>query len=164
MKRKETIIIEKILLQSLFGANPKLAKEYGTTEVTIDFQRNGNGREIVDFMSYDPKNDIIRCYEIKVTMQDFHSKAKKSWHGNYNYLVLSEELYRMHSVEEWKEKIPKNIGIIVVNTKTLRKYNVSKTTKVEINQNQKEMLKSSLIRTLFYQNQNANWYLRKNNI
>ena len=115
-------------------------------------------------MNYDPKNDIIRCYEIKVTMQDFYSKAKKSWYGNYNYLVLSEELYRMHSVEEWKEKIPKNIGIIVINTKTLRKYNVSHTTKVEIDENQKEMLKSSLIRTLFYQNQNANWYLRKNNI
>ena len=37
--------------------------------------------------------DLFRCYEIKVTMQDFRSKAKKSWYGNYNYLVISSKLY-----------------------------------------------------------------------
>ena len=35
MKRSETIIIESILYRNLFGTNPSLAKEYGTTEVTI---------------------------------------------------------------------------------------------------------------------------------
>ena len=161
MKRVETITIEKVLQQSLFGANPKLAKEYGTTEVKIDFQRNGNGREIVDFMSYDAKNDIFRCYEIKVTMQDFRSKAKKSWYGNYNYLVLSKELYDEQSIEKWKKEIPPNVGIIVINTRSLSKYSVVKSIKMNIDESQKEMLKNSLLRTLFYQNQNNDWYLRK---
>ena len=39
MKRSETIIIESILYRNLFGTNPSLAKEYGTTEVTIQFPK-----------------------------------------------------------------------------------------------------------------------------
>ena len=107
MKRSETIIIENVLYQDLFGANPSLAKEYGTTEVTI--QRKKQKRELVDFMSYDPRKDIFRCYEIKVSMNDFHSKAAKSWYGNYNYLVLSRELYMQQSLEEWKEQCQNKI-------------------------------------------------------
>lgn len=87
MKRIETKRLEKALLLSCFGANPRLAKEYGTTEVTIDFQRNGNGRELVDFISYDAKKDLFRCYEIKVTMADFKSNAKN--HGTGITITLS---------------------------------------------------------------------------
>ena len=160
MKRTETKIIEKVLLESCFGANPKLAKEYGTTEVTIDFQRNGNGKELVDFISYNAKRDIFKCYEIKVTMQDFKSKAKKSWYGNFNYLVISKDLYEKQSLKEWKEQIPKNVGIIVINTNTDEKICVSRSSKEEISRDQKDMLKNSLIRSLFYQNQKKEWYLR----
>ena len=39
MKRSETIIIESVLYQDLFGTNPSLAKEYGTTEITIQFPK-----------------------------------------------------------------------------------------------------------------------------
>lgn len=78
-KSKETKIIEQVLNDELYGSNPKLAKEYGTTEVTIAFPRNGKDREIVDFLSYNAKSEQFRCYEIKVSMQDLHSKAKKSW-------------------------------------------------------------------------------------
>lgn len=155
MKRVETMIIEKVLQESLFGANPKLAKEYGTTEVTIDFQRNGNGRELVDFLSYDAKKDIFRCYEIKVTMQDFHSKAKKSWYGNYNYLVLSTDLYNQQPLASWQKEIPDEVGIIAINPSTLEKTAVKKAKKLYIADNTKQMLKNSLIRTLFYQNQKA---------
>lgn len=109
MKRIDTMIIEKVLLKSCFGSNPKLAKEYGTTEVTIDFQRNGNGRELVDFMSYDAKKDVFRCYEIKVTIEDWHSKAKKSWFGNYNYLVVSKDLYEKQDISKWKQELPDNV-------------------------------------------------------
>lgn len=35
MKTEKTKNIEKILLNLCFGTNPKLAKEYGTNEVTI---------------------------------------------------------------------------------------------------------------------------------
>ena len=161
MKTIETKMIEKILQTSLFSSNPRLAKEYGTTEVTIGFHRNGKGDEIVDFMSYDAQKEIFRCYEIKVTMEDFHSGAKKSWCGNYNYLVLSKELYTQQSLKKWTEDLPDGIGIVVINTSTADKKTVLNPKKKEISDNQKDILKSSLLRTLFYQNQNDNWYLRK---
>ena len=147
MKRPETLFIEKVLHQSLFGTNPKLAKEYGISEVTIDFTYP---KEIVDFMSYDPKKNIIRCYEIKISMQDFHSKAKKSWYGNYNYLVLSKKLYYKQSLDEWKKEVPKDVGIIIVSTDIFDKEVVKKASKRNIDDQQISSLKDSLIRRLFY--------------
>lgn len=161
MKRIETMVIEKVLQQSLFGSNPKLAKEYGTTEVTISHYGMTNGKEIVDFMSYDVDKDTFRCYEIKVTMQDFHSSAKKSWYGNYNYIVLSEDLYKEKPLDWWVSNIPTGIGIIVVNTSTTEKRTVVSPKKKFVPEEHKAVLKNSLLRTLFYQNQNDNWYLRK---
>lgn len=161
MKRVDTIVIEKVLQQSLFGSNPKLAKEYGTTEVTISHYGMTGGKEIVDFMSYDVDKDTFRCYEIKVTMQDFHSSAKKSWYGNYNYLVLSEELYKEKSLNWWISEIPTGVGIIIVNTATTEKRTVVNPKKKSIPDEYKTVLRNSLLRTLFYQNQNDNWYLRK---
>lgn len=160
MKKIETMIIEKVLLSSLFGANPKLAKEYGTTEVTVDFQRNGKKKELVDFISYDAKRNVFRCYEIKVSMQDLRSKAKKSWYGNYNYLVISRDLYRKQSLTLWKEELPKDVGLIVIDPVTTDKATVLKAKFRDISDEDKNMLKNSLLRTLFYQNQNNNWYLR----
>ena len=152
-KRMETKIIERVLLEACFGSNPKLAKEYGASEVSIDFARNGVKKELVDFMSYDAKADIFRCYEIKVTMSDFRSKAKLSWYGNYNYLVLSAALYRHQSLEEWKKQIPEPVGIIVVDTDAFSpvKESVKKASMQKITQEQNDALKKSLIRTLFYE-------------
>lgn len=160
IKREDTKVIEKVLLKSCFGSNPKLATDYGTTEVTIDFQRNGNGRELVDFLSYNPKKDIFKCYEIKVTMEDFHSDAKKSWYGHYNYLAISEELYIKMTLDEWKRELPKGVGIIVINTNTEDKQTVLKASKNDVTNEVKDMLKNSLIRSIFYQNVKTSWYLR----
>lgn len=44
MKTVETLKIEQVLHKFLFGSNPKLAKEYGTTEVTVGFQRDSHGK------------------------------------------------------------------------------------------------------------------------
>lgn len=156
MKTAETLKIEQVLHKSLFGFNPKLAKEYGATEVTVGFQRDAHGHEIVDFLSYDPKKDIFKCYEIKVTMADFHSDAAKSWHGNYNYLVLSRDLYLKQDIMEWISEIPAGVGIITINTDNGLKETVRRAVKRDIDADTKEMLKNSLIRTLFYQNQKHN--------
>lgn len=72
-------------------------------EVTIGL----GGRERVDYMTYDTKG-VWRCYEIKCSLSDFRSKAKKSFYGHYNYYVLTKELY-----EKVKDEIPKHIGIYV---------------------------------------------------
>lgn len=63
--------------------------------------------EICDFMQYDQSKDIFRCYEIKVSKQDFYSKAKKTFVGNYNYYAMPKELY-----EVVKHDIPDCIGVV----------------------------------------------------
>lgn len=160
MKRNDTITIESVLLNSCYGPHPSLAKEYSTNEVTLHKPGMTNGKEFVDFMSYNPVQNIIRCYEIKVTMNDFHSDAKKSWYGDYNYLVLSSELHSQKTLDWWKSQIPNDVGIIVINPETLYKDIVFRAKKRDISDEQRIMLKESLLRSLFYQNLNKNWYLR----
>ena len=87
MKTQETKQIEQLLFDGLFGTNPSLAVEYGTIEVKIGTAKNHKKAEYVDFMSYDMRKNIFRCYEIKVSLSDLKSKANMSWYGNYNYLV-----------------------------------------------------------------------------
>lgn len=153
MKTQETLKIEQVLLEGCFAPNnPKLAKEYGIAEVTVGFQRNKQGHERVDFLSYDARNDIFRCYEIKVSMNDFKSEAKMSWYGNCNYLVITQELFQEKPLQWWKDEVPEYVGIIVVNTKSETKKAVKKATRLEIIGEVREMLKDSLIRCLFYEN------------
>jgi len=65
---------------------------------------------IVDTLSYQRLSDgqvEWRCYELKVTKADFHSKAKLSFIGHYNYFVLPQALY-----EEVQSEIPSHIGVL----------------------------------------------------
>ncbi len=39
-----------------------------------------------------------RCYELKVSLADFRSKAKLSFIGNYNYFVLPKALYEKSKI------------------------------------------------------------------
>lgn len=89
-KRQETLEIEAALQK-----DTQTKRIYGCEEITIGFYNNGHGNEIVDFMTMDSKG-IIKCYEIKVTIQDFKSDAKKSWRGHYNYLVVGKKLWNEH--------------------------------------------------------------------
>lgn len=153
MKTQETLKIEQMLLEACFAPNnPKLAKEYGIAEVTVGFQRDRQGHERVDFLSYDARKDIFRCYEIKVSINDFKSDAKLSWYGNYNYLVLTQEVFQEKPLQWWKDEVPEHVGIIVINTKSETKKAVKKAVKLEITNEVREMLKDSLIRCLFYEN------------
>lgn len=74
---------------------------FGCHEVTIGWF----GNQRVDYMTFDTKG-IWRCYEIKVSKSDFHSKAKNTFIGNYNYYVMPKELY-----DEVKGEIPDEIGV-----------------------------------------------------
>lgn len=85
-----TIKLEK----DIYAATNKLGV-FGCFEVTIGFY----GKERVDYMTYDTKG-IWRCYEIKVSKSDFHSKAKKTFIGHFNYYVMPRALY-----EEVRETI-----------------------------------------------------------
>lgn len=154
MKTNETKSIEAILFQNLFAPNnPSLAKRYGCAEVTVGFPAKkitvDNRKEIVDFLSYDKRADNLYCYEIKVSLTDLKSDAAKSFYGNYNYLVVTEELYDRHR-EEVYAAIPDKAGIIVCDTDTMSMRAAKTARKIEISDEAREILKDSLLRSLFY--------------
>lgn len=90
------------LERKIYSATHKVGV-FGCFEVTIGWF----GKERVDYMTYDTKG-IWRCYEIKVSISDFRSKAKKTFCGHYNYFVLTDKLY-----EKVKDEIPAHIGVYV---------------------------------------------------
>lgn len=137
-KRKETLELENALNKQT--RNKRL---YGCEEITIGFHNNGHGNEIVDFMTMDSKG-VIKCYELKVTLQDLKSNAKKSWYGHYNYIVVSKELY--DTVKNLDSYIPKHVGVIVgpdlTSMKKAQRCNITNETEI--------MLKESLVRSMFW--------------
>lgn len=137
-KRKDTLDLENALIKQT-----REKRLYGCEEITIGFYNQGLGNEIVDFMVMDSKG-IIRCYEIKVTLQDLKSDAKKSWYGHYNYLVVGTELYKQ--VQDWDLYIPKHIGIIVGNSLE----SVRKCQRQDIPPEREIMLKESLVRSMYW--------------
>lgn len=138
MKRKETLELENSLVNQT-----REKRIYGCEEVTIGFYHQGLGNEVVDFMTMDSRS-IIKCYEIKVTMQDLKSAAKKSWYGNYNYLVVSNDLYQ--KVKNWDDYISKEIGILVGNNLN----SVRKCKRMDVSYDCSLMLKESLLRSLYW--------------
>ena len=105
LKTQETLEIEEQLRKIC-----RKKRLYGCEEVTVGFYNSGHGNEICDFMTMDSKG-IVKCYEIKVTLTDLRSHAKKSWYGHYNYLVISPDLYK--KIDDWEDEIPADVGIIV---------------------------------------------------
>lgn len=65
-------------------------------------------RGIVDTLVMQPGAPLTwRCFELKVTKSDFHSSAKLSFIGDYNYFVLPLLLYQQVAGE-----IPAGIGVM----------------------------------------------------
>lgn len=112
-------------------------------EVTIGWW----GKERVDMLQVDTKG-IWRCYEIKVSKSDFHSKAKKTFVGHYNYFVMTEELY-----QEVKDEIAENykgIGVYAGYNSGGNTYvSLVKRPKKQELQVEEDVLKSSMIRSLY---------------
>lgn len=92
-------------------------------------------------MTMDSKG-IIKCYEIKVTLQDLKSNAKKSWFGHYNYLVVTQELF--DQIDDFKKYIPNHIGVLIGTTSS-----GIKAVKQNISKEQEMMLKESLVRSIY---------------
>lgn len=105
---------------------------FGCFEVTIGWY----GNERVDYMTYNTKGEW-RCYEIKCSKSDFHSKAKKTFVGHYNYYVMTKELY-----EEVKHEIPPHIGVYTYGALVKR----PKRQELSVDE---QVLKDSFIRSLY---------------
>lgn len=104
---------------------------FGCFEVTIGWY----GKERVDYITYDT-NGIWRCYEIKISKSDFHSKAHNTFIGHFNYYVMPKELY-----EAVKDEIPKHIGVYIGTDLVKR----PKKQELKVDE---QILKDSLIRSL----------------
>lgn len=126
-KTEETIKLEK----DIFKATQKQGT-FGCMEVTIGWR----GKERVDYITYDTKG-TWRCYEIKVSKADFHSKAKKTFIGHYNYYVITTKLY-----EQVKDEIPNHIGVYCGSSLVKR----AKKQELQVDE---QILKDSMIRSLY---------------
>ncbi|WP_195985347.1 hypothetical protein [Clostridium sp. D33t1_170424_F3] len=96
MKTEQTLALERLIWRATHNQGT-----FGCFEVTIGWF----GSERVDYMTYNTKGEF-RCYEIKVTKSDFHSKAANTFIGHFNYYVMPPELYA-----EVKNEIPAHIGV-----------------------------------------------------
>lgn len=99
MSKTETTKKLEKLLENKFNTR----NDFYVFECTLGWY----GREIVDCVMYNCQREV-RCYEIKQSVQDFHSKNKLSFFGNYNYFVMPYNLY-----EKVKNEIPPQIGVYV---------------------------------------------------
>lgn len=79
---------------------------YTAKEVTFDYSSAHKVR--VDYMRFLPRNNsadgieqgAFYCYEVKSSVEDFHSPNGHNFLGDYNYYVMPEEVY-----EQVKEEI-----------------------------------------------------------
>mgnify|MGYP004637075769 FL=1 len=85
---------------------------YWAKEVTFDYSTNHAVR--VDYLKFVPVNNSVSgiekgdfyCYEIKSSVEDFHSGHGLNFLGDYNYLVMPDSVYDTVSVE-----IPYYVGV-----------------------------------------------------
>lgn len=120
---------------------------------------NYSNNERVDLLSYETKG-YWRFYELKVSKSDFHSKAKKTFLGHFNYYIMPGELY-----EQVKDEIPKEIGVYTAYTYDHNpKHGWMTCVKKPIKQElkiQHDSLMFAFMQALSRENQKYRRYLRK---
>lgn len=108
-------ITEMLSLSTQKHINPHSdPRIYWAREVTFDYATSGMVR--VDFMKFKPINNTVSgiekgdfyCYEVKSSVEDFHSKNGHNFLGDYNYYVMPGEVF-----EKVKNEIPYNVGVFV---------------------------------------------------
>lgn len=86
---------------------------YWAKEVTFDYATSNTVR--VDYMLFKPVNNSVSgiekgdfsCYEIKSSVDDFHSKNGHNFIGDKNYYVMPESVF-----ESVKNEIPYFVGVL----------------------------------------------------
>jgi hypothetical protein len=94
---------------------------YWAREVTFDYATSKAVR--VDYMKFKPVNNTVSgiekgdfyCYEVKSSVEDFHSENGHNFLGDYNYYVMPEEVF-----EKVRNQIPYNVGVYVPDGKNYR--------------------------------------------
>lgn len=112
MNRKETTKYLSGLLENYIDPH-KDNRVYWAREVTFDYATATKIR--VDYMRFKPVNNSVSgiekgdvyCYEVKSSVEDFHSKNGHNFIGDYNYYVMMIDVY-----EQVKSEIPYNVGVL----------------------------------------------------
>ena len=107
-----TRILSKSIQKHICPGNDQ--RIYWAREVTFDYHTENAVR--VDFMRFKPVNNTVSgiekgdffCYEVKSSVEDFHSKNGHNFLGDYNYYVMPDEVY-----EQVKKEIPYHVGVYV---------------------------------------------------
>lgn len=102
---------------------------YWAKEVTFDYGTLNQIR--VDYMRFLPANNTVSgiekgdffCYEIKSSVEDFHSKNGHNFIGYYNYYIMPLEVY-----EKVKDEIPNRVGVLVPCDSILKSIKAGKRT------------------------------------
>lgn len=129
MKTEETLRLERAIKNKFCNY-----EQFGVQEVTIGF----NGRERADFVTI-TTDDVVSCFEIKVSKSDLNSKAKLTFCGHYNYLVAPYAV-----AKEALDKLPEWVGVLYdEELKTLRGAQL-----MSISAEALSVIKSSLIRSM----------------
>ena len=106
-KTEKTVCIEKALYK--FSKANGLGV-YGCFETSLG---KAYGDERVDYMTMN-SNDEFRCYEIKISKSDFLSKAKLSFCGDFNYLVIPESLLpEIKDLLQYLSLLWRGVGVLV---------------------------------------------------
>ena len=90
------------------------ARVYYAREVTFDYGLQSMVR--VDFMEFRPRNNTVSgiesgvfyAYEVKSSVDDFHSKYGHNFIADYNYYVMPQDVY-----EKIKQEIPQYVGVLM---------------------------------------------------
>ena len=108
-------ITKKLSLSLEKHLNPKNdTRIYMAKECTFDYATGISKR--VDYCQFKPVNTSVSgiekgdfyCYEIKSSVEDFHSPNGHNFLGDYNYYVMPEEVF-----EQVKKEIPYHVGVFV---------------------------------------------------
>lgn len=118
--RKEITALLSLSIQKHINPNndPRI---YWASEVSFDYATSNAIR--VDYMKFNPKNNTVSgiekgdfyCYEVKSSVDDFHSKNGHNFIGDFNYYVMPEEVYELV-----KNEIPYKIGVYIPEKKHYR--------------------------------------------
>lgn len=94
--------------------NPKHdTRIYWAREVTFGYGTTDQAR--VDFMKFEPVNNSVSgiekgdfyCYEVKSSVEDFHSKNGHNFIGEYNYYFMPRDVF-----EKVRDEIPFMTGVL----------------------------------------------------
>lgn len=117
-KRKEITKMLSLSVQKYISSRND-TRIYWAKEVTFDYGTKNAKR--VDFMRFKPINNTISgiekgdfyCYEVKSSVDDFHSKNGHNFIGDWNYYVMPKEVY-----DEVSKEIPYGVGVLVPDSKS----------------------------------------------